>query len=107
LTNGWNPAGVPLDGMKQMIAGLKEMAKAAGRDSASVEVVVRANLSITPQAVGKDRWIFAGSLEEIQADIAAVRALGASEVLFDPAFSPGVRTGNDYLRILEQLRPAT
>lgn len=106
LANGWNPAGVPVDGMKQMIAGLKEMAKAAGRDPASVEVVVRANLSIAQQPLGKDRGIFAGTLEEIKADIASVRALGASEVFFDAAFSPGVRTVDDYLRILEEIRRA-
>ena len=104
LANGWNPAGVPLDGMKQMMAGLKEMAKAAGRDSASVEVVVRANLSIAQAPLGKDRWIFSGTLEEIKADVAAVRTLGAHEVFFDAAFSPGVRTENDFLRILEEIR---
>lgn len=104
LANGWNPAGVPMDGMKQMMANLKEMAKAAGRDPASVELVVRANLSISQQPLGKERWIFSGTLEEIKSDIAAVRALGASEVFFDAAFSPGVRTEGDYLRILEEIR---
>jgi probable F420-dependent oxidoreductase len=104
MTNGWNPAGVPLDGMKQMMAGLKDMAKAAGRDPASVEVVVRANLSIAQQPLGKDRGIFSGTLEEIKADLAAVQTLGASEVFFDAAFSPGVRTEDDYLKILEAIR---
>jgi probable F420-dependent oxidoreductase len=104
LANGWNPAGVPVEGMRQMMAGLKDMAKAAGRDPASIEVVVRANLSIAQQPLGKDRGIFAGSLEEIKADIASVRTLGASELFFDAAFSPGVRAENDYLRILEEIR---
>ena len=104
LANGWNPAGMPVDGMKQMMAGLKEMAKAAGRDSASVEVVVRANLSIAPAPLGKDRWIFSGTLDEIKADIAALRTLGVDEVFFDAAFSPGVRTENDFIRILEEIR---
>ena len=104
LANGWNPTGVPLDGMKQMIAGLMDMAKAAGRDTASFEIVVRANLSITPKALGKERWLFSGALEEIKADILAVRALGASELFFDATFSPGVRTESDFLRILEEIR---
>jgi probable F420-dependent oxidoreductase len=104
LANGWNPAGVPVDGMREMMAGLMDMAKAAGRDPASVEVVVRANLSIAQQPLGKDRGIFAGTLEEIKADIAAVRTLGAGELFFDAAFSPGVRTGDDYLKILEAIR---
>lgn len=104
LANGWNPAGIPADGMKQMMANLKEMAKAAGRDPGSLEVVVRANLSITQQPLGKERWIFSGTLEEIQTDVAALRALGASEVFFDAAFSPGVRTESDVLRVLEDIR---
>lgn len=104
LANGWNPAGVPLDGMKQMMAGLKDMAKTAGRDPASVELVVRANLSITRQPLGKERWIFSGTLEEIKTDIAAVRTLGAHEVFFDAAFSPGVHAESDFLRILEEIR---
>lgn len=104
LANGWNPTGISVDGMKQMIANLKEMAKAAGRDPASVEVVVRANLSFTPQPLETEHWIFTGTLEEIKTDVAAVRALGASEVFFDATFSPGVRTESDHLRILEEIR---
>jgi len=105
MANGWNPAGVPLDGMTQMMAGLREMAGAAGRDPASLELVVRANLGITPQPLGKERRMFSGTLEEIKTDVAAVRALGASEVFFDASFSPGTRTEQDYLRVLEELRP--
>jgi probable F420-dependent oxidoreductase len=104
LANGWNPAGVPMDGMKQMMAGLKDMAKAAGRDPASVEVVVRANLSITQEPLGKERGIFSGVREEIKADIKAVRTLGANELFFDASFSPGVRSEGDFLRILEEIR---
>jgi len=104
LANGWLPAGVPLDGMKQMMAGLKDMAKAAGRDPASVEVVVRANLSITQRPSGKERSIFSGTLEDIKADVSAVRAFGAQEICFDPTFSSGVRSEGDYLRVAEEIR---
>ncbi len=104
LANGWNPAGLPIDGMKQMMASLKDMAKAAGRDPASVEVVVRANLSITQEPLGKERGIFSGAPEEIKADIKAVRTLGANELFFDASFSPGVRSEGDFLRILEEIR---
>lgn len=104
LANGWNPVAVPVDGMKQMMAGLKDMARAAGRDPASVEVVVRANLSITQQPLGEKRWIFSGTLEEIKADIAAVKTLGVNEIFFDATFSPGVHSESDVLRILEEIR---
>ena len=104
LANGWNPAGVPLDGMTQMMASLRSMAQAAGRDPASLELVVRANLMITMQPLGKERWIFSGTLEEIKADIKAVRTLGATELFFDATFSPGTHSETDFLRILEEIR---
>lgn len=104
MANGWNPTGVPLDGMKQMIASLKDMAKAVKRDAAPVEIVVRANLSITQRPLGKERWLFSGTLDEIKTDIEAVRTLGADETFFDATFSPGVRTEGDFLRILEEIR---
>jgi len=104
MANGWNPAGVPLDGMRQMIAGLREMARGAGRDPAALEIVVRANLVMTPRPLGKERWIFSGAREEIQSDVEAVRALGAHELFFDATFSPGVQTEGDFLRIAEEVR---
>jgi probable F420-dependent oxidoreductase len=104
LANGWNPTGMPLDGMTQMMATLRSMAQAAGRNPAALEIVVRANLSITPQPLGKERWIFSGAPDEIKADIDAVRALGVSELFFDAVFSPGIRTEGDFLRILEEIR---
>ena len=104
LANGWNPAGVPVDGMAQMMASLRSMAQAAGRDPASLELVVRANLMITTQPLGKERGIFSGAPEEIESDIKAVRTLGATELFFDATFSPGTRSENDFLRILEEIR---
>src|SRR3990170_2652669 len=44
--DGWNPAGIPVDGMKQMFDGVKEMAGAAGRDPGKVALIVRANVEI-------------------------------------------------------------
>jgi len=104
LANGWNPAGVPLDGMTQMMASLRSMAKAAGREPACIEIVVRANLAITPQPLGKARWIFSGAPEEIASDIKAVRTLGANELFFDATFSPGTHSESDFLKILEEIR---
>ena len=104
LANGWNPAGVPVDGMTQMMAQIRSMAQAGGRDPAAIELIVRANLSISAEPMGKTRPIFSGAPEEIKADINAVRTLGASELFFDATFSPGVRSENDVLRILEDIR---
>jgi hypothetical protein len=47
LADGWNPAGIPVDGMQQMFGGVKDMARAAGRDASTLELIVRANVEIT------------------------------------------------------------
>ena len=104
MANGWNPAGVPLDGMKQMMEGIKGMAQEAGRDPSEVALVVRANLLVTDEALGEDRWIFTGSSEQIKADIAATREMGAAELFFDPTFSPDGVSVEGFLSRMEQIR---
>lgn len=104
LANGWNPVGVPLDGLKQMMAGLKDMAQAAGRAPAAVEVVLRANLSITPQPMGKGRWMFWGTWDEVKEDLEAIRPLGVNELFFDATFSPETHSEDDFFRIMEKIR---
>jgi probable F420-dependent oxidoreductase len=102
--NGWTPVGIPVDGMQQMYDGIRGMAKEAGRNPDEIDLVVRANFTITDQALGEDRFIFYGSRNEIKSDIDAVRALGASEVIFDPSFSPDGQSVEGFLTRMEQIR---
>jgi len=44
-----------------------------------------------------------GTLEQIAGDIVATRKLGASELLFDVQFSPGVEGVDDIVARMEQL----
>ncbi len=104
MANGWNPGGVPLDGMKEMTEGLKGMAQQAGRDPAEVEVVVRANFNMTEEPMGDQRPIFYGSAEQIKADIAATREIGAAELFFDPTFSPDGVSVEGFLSRMEMVR---
>ncbi len=104
LANGWNPAGIPMDGMAQMFEGLKEMAKAEGRESSPIQVVVRANVEVTEKPLGKDRGIFSGTLDQIKEDINGCRNLGMHEVFFDPTFSPDGQSLDRFLARMEQLR---
>ncbi|HEY7219406.1 MAG TPA: LLM class F420-dependent oxidoreductase [Candidatus Binatia bacterium] len=82
MANGWMPVGIPLDGMAAMITQLRQLASDAGRDPRSLEVIVGANISITPKAVGADRPTFAGSEDQIRNDIEAVKQLSAGEIFF-------------------------
>jgi hypothetical protein len=104
LADGWNPAGIPLAGMAPMWEGLKAGAKVEGRDSSSLRLVVRANVVVAEQPMGKERSIFAGTLDEIKQDVDACRNLGAHEVFFDPIFSPDGQSMERFLFRMEQLR---
>jgi len=104
LANGWNPVGIPVDGLRQMITNLRDMAKAVGKDPAAVEVVVRANLSITLQPLGQGRGMFSGTWEEIKQDAESVRSLDVNELIVDPTFSPGVQSEAEFITIMERVR---
>ena len=98
--DGWMPAGVPIDAMAQMMAGIRGMAQEAGRDSSVLKMVVRANVQVTPQTQGDQRQPFYGSLDEIKSDIQATRDIGADELFIDPQGA----SAEVYLEIMEQFK---
>jgi probable F420-dependent oxidoreductase len=104
LADGWNPVAIPAAGMAQMFGGIKEMAKEAGRDPASLRMVVRANLDITDKPLGKERFIFSGTKEQIKEDVAACVGIGAHELFFDPAFMKGGQSVDNWLPLMEEVR---
>jgi hypothetical protein len=67
-------------------------------------MIVRAHLEITDKPLGKERKIFAGTLDQIKEDITACDKIGAHEVFFDPTFSPGGQSLDRWLTLMEQLR---
>tara|TARA_R110002110_G_scaffold413729_1_gene641559 strand:+ start:40219 stop:41139 length:921 start_codon:yes stop_codon:yes gene_type:complete len=101
--DGWMPAGIPVSAMAQMFGGIRQMADDAGRDPQTLEMIVRANVTILPQPLGADRVPFVGSIDEIREDIAATREIGAHELLFDPQFSPDVADLSDLRDKIDQL----
>jgi probable F420-dependent oxidoreductase len=107
LADGWNPVAIPSEGMAQMFGSIKEMAKAAGRDPSTLEMIVRANLQVSDKPFGKDRFIFSGTKEQIQEDIVDCQRIGASEIDFDPTFSPEGSTLEGWLSLLEDMRRLT
>ena len=104
MANGWFPAGAPPQMLKEMIAGVKGMAQQAGRDPAEVQIVVRANLEVTKEPLGDQRYLCVGSLEEIKADIAATREMGVTELHFDPSFSSEGTSLEGFLQSMEQMK---
>jgi len=101
--NGWFPVGIPIGGMAQMFEGIRQMAREAGRNPSTLELIVRANVEFSDAPLDKGRADFTGSLEQIAGDIVATRKLGATELLFDIQFSPGIETADHIVARMEQL----
>ena len=106
LANGWNPAGVPIEGMAQMFGAIRKMAKDAGRDPSELQLIVRANLVITEKPIEKDRFVFVGSLEQIRDDISASAKIGADELFLEVGFTEGGQDVSNWLKWLDEFRPA-
>jgi probable F420-dependent oxidoreductase len=104
LADGWNPVGIPVDGMQRMFEGLKQMAKEAGRDSSQLQLVVRANVEISSKARPKDGAIFTGTVDQIKTDIEGCKRIGAHELHFDPTFMPGAQNLDRWLGLMEECR---
>jgi probable F420-dependent oxidoreductase len=102
MSDGWNPTGIPVDGMAQMFGAVKQMAQEAGRDPAALSMIVRANLEITDKPLGKSRIIFSGTLEQIKEDVAGCKRIGAHEIFFDLTFQN--QPLDKWLTVMEQVR---
>jgi hypothetical protein len=87
-----------------MFEGIKGMAKEAGRDPAALELIVRANIEIHNSPIQRDRVDFTGILEQIAEDVKTTQNRGATEIVFDAQFSPGVERANDIVSRMEQIR---
>lgn len=102
-SDGWMPAGIPLDVMATMFDGIRAMAREAGRDPGRLELVVRANVRFTRKPIEGARPPFAGTAEQVHADVEASRALGAAALIFDVQFAPGSDTIEGMLARLEEV----
>jgi hypothetical protein len=62
---------------------------------------MRANVELTDEPLGDDRGPFCGTTEQIAADVAATKEIGATQLFFDPTFDPTVRSLDDYVARME------
>jgi probable F420-dependent oxidoreductase len=101
--DGWNPAGLPPAAMGAMFQSMRETAERAGRDPGALQLVVRANVWIGDRPLPANRMVFTGDPDQIAADIAATRDLGADEILFDAQPSRNIHSIDDLMAAGEQL----
>jgi alkanesulfonate monooxygenase SsuD/methylene tetrahydromethanopterin reductase-like flavin-dependent oxidoreductase (luciferase family) len=90
--------------MAQMFETIKRLAKEAGRDPSRMQLIVRAHPEIADKLLGKDRPLFAGTLDQIKEDVSRCRSIGAQEIHFDPTFMKGGQVLNRWLEVMEQIR---
>jgi probable F420-dependent oxidoreductase len=103
IADGWITVAYPISAMAEMFAGIRAAAGEAGRDPDRLELLVRANVELFDQPLGDDRMIFTGTLNQVAADVAATREIGATELMFDATFDPGVESVGDILQLMEVL----
>jgi probable F420-dependent oxidoreductase len=108
--NGWNPVGIRLRDVAQLFEGIRTIAQESGRDGDALELVIRANITVTDEPPGEPRDDFVGTLGQVSGDIDAARRIGTSELIVDVTFDPGVRCADDIVervRLFAQLRQLT
>ena len=101
--NGWFPVGIPLSGVGSMFDGIKDMAKAAGRNPAELELLIAAGAEIHKTPIQKDRIDFTGTREQIAGDFATARKLGAAEIVIYAQFLPEGESAKDLVVRMEDI----
>jgi len=102
--DAWLPVGIPLAGIGAMFNDIKNMAKAAGRDAAALELIITAGVEIHKTPIAKERTEFTGTLEQIGEDFATARKLGAAEIAIYAQFLPPGESAEDLITRMETLR---
>jgi len=101
-SDGWIGGGMPFDVIAAMFAGIRATAHESGRDPDALQLVVGANVYLTA-APNDHRPPFTGTPEQLAADIAAAREIGAAELVFNVTFDTAVRSLDDLLGQMELL----
>jgi probable F420-dependent oxidoreductase len=100
--DGWNPSGLPVEQLAPLWAKLRDLAADHGREPDALELVVRADITITQQPIDGERPSYAGTVEQVAADIADTRRAGAHEVILGVRGDHGLDQALDtYARIAE------
>jgi probable F420-dependent oxidoreductase len=104
FADGWLPTGIPLAAVGPMMGQVRQMAEAAGRDPAALQLIVLGHVALTDAPIGAGRADFTGSLDEIRQDVETARALGTDLLILNPGAGPSGQTADGFTRVQEQLR---
>jgi probable F420-dependent oxidoreductase len=100
--DGWNPSGLPVEQLAPLWAQVRDLAAGHGREPDALELVVRADITVSEQPIDGERPSYAGTVEQVAADIADTRRAGAHEVILGVRGDHGLDQALDtYARIAE------
>jgi alkanesulfonate monooxygenase SsuD/methylene tetrahydromethanopterin reductase-like flavin-dependent oxidoreductase (luciferase family) len=105
LCDAWHPLGLTLDDLERGFDTIRELAAKAGRSDA-VGCAPRNALNLTANRAGNRREAFAGTADEIAADLQRVQAMGCDYMTFDlPSVDiPGMVQAME--RFMAEVKPA-
>jgi alkanesulfonate monooxygenase SsuD/methylene tetrahydromethanopterin reductase-like flavin-dependent oxidoreductase (luciferase family) len=79
--DGWLAHGVPVAVVAPMWAALRDVAAAQGRGPDPLALVVRADITVTARPIDGTRPLYAGTVEQVAADLVDTRRAGAREIV--------------------------
>jgi hypothetical protein len=86
-----------------MFDGIKEMARAAGRSPAELELIIAAGVDLHKTPIQKDRVDFTGTREQIAGDFATARKLDAAEIVIYAQFLAEGESAQNLVARMEDL----
>jgi probable F420-dependent oxidoreductase len=90
IADGWiSSSRADLTSIGESVRVVRDAAEEAGRDPATLQVIVRGLVQITPEEAG-DRTPLTGSPDQIRDDLLALEGQGVDEVFLDLNFDPAV-----------------
>jgi alkanesulfonate monooxygenase SsuD/methylene tetrahydromethanopterin reductase-like flavin-dependent oxidoreductase (luciferase family) len=99
---GLNPLAPNWEALEAAVSSFRDAAHAAGHDSPTLPVVVRANTAVGEEIAESDRPPLGGSPEQVAEDIKRLREMQVDELFFDMnRFSIPVE---DQFQALDRLR---
>jgi probable F420-dependent oxidoreductase len=104
--DGWHAYRLRADEIAEKSAHIREKAKELGRDGAAIELSVRAPLILGDTSMSIDR-AFAGTPDDVTAQLKAYKDIGCEYVVFEPPLLEGVDRSIAVLeRFMKEVAPA-
>jgi len=105
--DGWNPQGVPVSRLGPLWTTVRTLAAGHGRDPDGLELVVRANVTLSDRPLPVGRPSYHGTVDQVADDLDATRRAGAHEVILGLDGEHGLNEVLEYFAVLAEATDLT